>query len=315
MIPVLSVTGRTLPEAWERSVVELWEKGARIRTEYDREDEPLSRDCTMVLCIEEPLAEPRLHRALPCRLEDLEKYRQEVVDGVHDHWIKPEEGKWTYTYHQRLFSYGSRLEHFSPFPGSGRLAYVDGAAEGKRIEPIEPMNQIDYICTKLADVPHTRRAQAITWIPFADPPTDDPPCLQRIWCRISEDGTGSSSTREPSKQLEMNTHWRSRDAYKAAFMNNWALTDLQRLIAERVSELMGEPVAVGRYVDIADSYHIYGSYFEDFEQRFLKLLKERDYEDRVWTTEFAEPFFEIGREELAREREEEVARQQRTRRV
>ncbi len=311
MIPVLTVTGKTLPETWERSVVELWEKGARIRTEYDQADEPLSRDCTMVMCVLEPLSEPRVHRALPGRLEDLEKYRQEVVDGVHDHWIKPEEGKWTYTYHQRLFNYGARLEHFSPFPESGHLAYVDGAAEGQRIEPIEPMNQIDYICTKLAEVPHSRRAQAITWIPFADPPTDDPPCLQRIWCRITSSGTGCSSTREPPKQLEMNTHWRSRDAYKAAFMNMWALIELQRLIAERVGELMGEPVAVGRYVDIADSYHIYGSYFEDFEQRFLKLLHERPFEERVWTSEFAEPFFEMGREELARERKEEAARAER----
>lgn len=303
MIPVLTVTGKTLPETWERSVVELWEKGARIRTEYDQADEPLSRDCTMVMCVLEPLSEPRVHRALPGRLEDLEKYRQEVVDGVHDHWIKPEEGKWTYTYHQRLFNYGARLEYFSPFPESGHLAYVDGAAEGQRIEPIEPMNQIDYICTKLAEAPHSRRAQAITWIPFADPPTDDPPCLQRVWCRVADGDDG--------RQLEMNTHWRSRDAYKAAFMNMWTLIELQRLIAERVGELMGEPVAVGRYVDIADSYHIYGSYFEDFEQRFLKLLKERDYEDRVWTTEFAEPFFEMGREELAREREEEAARAER----
>ncbi|MGD8240547.1 MAG: thymidylate synthase [Armatimonadota bacterium] len=300
MIPVLTVTGKTLPEAWERSVVEVWENGTEIRTEYDQEGGLLSRDCTMVMCVLEPMTEPRLHRALPCRLEDLEKYRQEVVDGVHDHWIKPEEGKWTYTYHQRLFNYGSRLEHFSPFPGSGRLAYVDGNGDGQRVAPIEPMNQIDYICSKLVEAPHSRRAQAITWIPFADPPTDDPPCLQRIWCRVTEDDEGT--------QLEMNTHWRSRDAYKAAFMNNWALTDLQRRIAERVGEGLGEPVAVGRYVDIVDSYHIYGSYFEEFERGFLKLLKERDYKDRVWTTEFAEPFFEMGREELAREKEEEAAR-------
>jgi thymidylate synthase len=255
----------------------------------------------MVMCIEEPMTEPRLHRALPCRLEDLEKYRQEVVNGVHDHWIKPEEGKWTYTYHQRLFNYGARLEHFSPFPGSGRLAYVNGGDEGQRVEAIEPMDQIDYICTKLAEAPHSRRAQAITWIPFADPPTDDPPCLQRIWCRVAEG--------EDGKQLIMNTHWRSRDAYKAAFMNNWALTDLQRGIAERVGELLGEPLGVGRYVDIIDSYHIYGSYFEEFENGFLKLLREREPEDRVWTTEFAEPFFEIGREELARELEAEAARE------
>lgn len=290
MIPALSVTGKTLPEAWEKSVLACWEQGVRMRTEYDQPDDPPSRDCTMMMCVEQPTAEPRLHRAFPGGLEDLEKYRAEVVEGVHDHWIIPAEGKWTYTYHQRLFSYGSKLEYFSPFSDSGRLAYLSSSGE---TDPIEPVDQIGYIVDKLAEAPHSRRAQAITWIPFADPPTEDPPCLQRIWCRISEaDG---------QKALVMNTHWRSRDAYKAAFMNIWALTDLQSLIARRLGEKLGEELSVGRYVDITDSYHIYGSYFEDFEQRFLKSLRERSFEERTWTSDFAQDFFEMGRQELAQE--------------
>jgi thymidylate synthase len=294
VIPVLTVTGTTLPEAWETSVLELWGKGVRIATEYDKEGDPQSRDATMMICVLEPFREPRIHRAFPGGLEDLEKYRQEVVEGVHDDWIMPEEGKWTYTYHQRLFAYGSKLGFFSPYPQTGVLAYMDGGAQGAaRAEAIPPVDQIDYICRKLAEVGHTRRAQAITWIPFADPPTDDPPCLQRIWCRL---------TRQDGRLvLNMNTHWRSRDAYKAAFMNMWALTDLQARIARRIAELRSEQVVPGRYVDITDSYHIYGSYFEEFEQRFLKSIRERRFEDRVWTAEFAEPYFQTAREELADE--------------
>jgi len=83
----------------------------------------------------------------------------------------------------------------------------------------------------------------------------------------------------------MNSHWRSRDAYKAAFMNMYALTDLQRWLAEKISEKMGKNVAVGRYVDISDSYHIYGAYFQEFSERFLKLVKERPFEKRVWRTD------------------------------
>jgi thymidylate synthase len=62
----------------------------------------------------------------------------------------------------------------------------------------------------------------------------------------------------------MNTHWRSRDAYKASFMNIFALTDLQKTMAEKISKKLGAEVSVGRYVDISDSFHIYGSYFEEF---------------------------------------------------
>lgn len=268
-IPVLHVEGRTLPEAWEKAVLACWRDGVPVRTEYDKPDDPPSRDCTMVWTVEEPFAEPRIHRAFPGGLEDLEIYRQEVVDGVHDHWIAPEEGKWTYTYHKRLFGF---------------------EMEGRSID------QIGWMVDKLAQAGHTRRAQAITWNPGLDPPTDDPPCLQRLWCRILDDGSGGGV-------LNMNAHWRSRDAYKAAYMNVFALTDLQRLIAGRVAERTGRPVRVGRYVDLTDSFHIYGSYFREFEG-FLRMVEKRSFEDRTWPSSYAEPIFEEARERLRAEKQE-----------
>jgi thymidylate synthase len=257
-IPVLQTTGKTIPEAWEKSVLELWEKGARVRTEYDREGDEPSRDATGIVVVEEPMAEPRIHLAFPGGIEELEKYRQEVLFGVHDHWIKPEEDKWTYTYHQRLAAY----------------APVSDLSSSKVKSPFHSVNQLQYIIDKLAKSPISRRAQGITWMPTADPATDDPPCLQRIWCRMLEADDGF--------MLNMNTHWRSRDAYKAAFMNMYALTDLQRWMAEEISKKIGKTVSVGRYVDISDSYHIYGSYFQEFNERFLKLVANRTFEKRVW---------------------------------
>lgn len=100
----------------------------------------------------------------------------------------------------------------------------------------------------------------------------------------------------------MNTHWRSRDAFKAAFMNMFALTDLQRVIAERISERLDKKVEVGRYTDITDSFHIYGSYYDDFKG-FLDVLKKRSFEERVWDSSFAEPFFEEARKKLKLEKE------------
>ena len=83
-IPVLKVEGETIPEVWEKAVILCWEQGIRLRTEYDREDDPESRDCSMVMVIRSPLGEPRIHRAFPGGLGDLEIYRQEVVVGIHD---------------------------------------------------------------------------------------------------------------------------------------------------------------------------------------------------------------------------------------
>ena len=265
-IPVLKIEGKTLPEVWEKAVIATWDEGLGIKTEYDKPNDPLSKDCTMVMVVEEPLLEPRIHRAFPGGLEDLEVYRQEVVSGIHDHWISPEEGKWTYTYHERL----------TAFP-----------IEGKRID------QIEYIIRKLSQTPYSRRAQGITWNPAIDPVTDDPPCLQRIWFRLAKTEGGYS--------LNMNTHWRSRDAYKASFMNIFALTDLQRVMAEKISERLGQKVSVGRYVDISDSFHIYGSYHAEFKN-FLKMVRQRPFAERTWNSEFAASFFEDARAKISKEK-------------
>lgn len=268
-IPTLSVSGKNLPEAWEKAVLACWRNGVAIKTEYDKPGDPPSRDCTMLWTVEDPFAEPRIHRAFPGGLEDLEVYRQEVVDGVHDHWICPEEGKWTYTYHKRLFAYE-----------------IEG----------ETVDQISALVDKLAQAGHTRRAQAITWNPKLDPPTYDPPCLQRLWCRLLEDERGELV-------LNMNAHWRSRDAYKAAYMNVFALTDLQRAIASRLAAKTGRAVRVGRYADLVDSFHIYGSYFTEFEG-FLKMVEKRSFEERTWPSAYAEPMFEEARERLRKEKGE-----------
>lgn len=266
-IPTLFVQAKTLPEAWEKAVLACWQHGVAIKTEYDRPDDPASKDCTMMWVCDDPFAEPRIHRAFPGGLEDLEIYRQEVVVGVHDHWIAPEEGKWTYTYHKRLFCY--EIEN-------------------------QVVDQINTMIDKLSEAGHTRRAQAITWNPKLDPPTDDPPCLQRVWCRMLADEQGQLV-------LNMNTHWRSRDAYKAAYMNAFAFTDLQRRMAEQIANKIGQPVAVGRYADLVDSFHIYGSYFKQFEG-FLKSVQTRSFAERTWPSSFAEPMFEEARERLAREK-------------
>ncbi len=264
-IPVLLVEGKTIPEVWEKSLIELWQKGVAIKTQYDRPNDPPSRDATMIMVIHEPFLEPRIHRALPTGLDELEIYRQEVVLGIHDNWIGSH--GWSYSYHDRLFNYEIKNGH---------------------------LNQIDALIENLSNCTYTRRAQAITWSPELDAKHHEPPCLQRIWCRILEDP-------EEGLTLNMNTHWRSRDAYKAAFMNIFALTDLQRIIAEEISKKIGTAVKVGRYTDITDSYHIYGSYFDQFKG-FLASIEKKSFEQRTYTTAFAEPFFEEARAKIKKEK-------------
>ncbi|MBL7214068.1 MAG: hypothetical protein ISS71_00150 [Phycisphaerae bacterium] len=277
-VPTISVTAECLPEAWEKAVVAVWRQGLAIKTQYDKPGDPLSKDATVMITVANPFNEPRIHKNFPGGPEELEAYRQEVVGGIHDHWIDPAAGKWTYTYHERLFAY-------SP---------VEELRDSNSPKPFIAVDQIQYIIDSLSACSHTRRAQAITWMPSCDPKTEDPPCLQRIWCRLVQEMGGYV--------LNMNTHWRSRDLYKAWFMNTYALTDLQKTIADKISEKIGAPVKVGRYVDISDSLHIYGSYFDNAEIEIGKM-ESTSFTDRAWDT--SHPAFEMmtteAREKLAQD--------------
>jgi hypothetical protein len=71
-----------------------------------------------------------------------------------------------------------------------------------------------------------------------------------------------------------------------------------RTIVETLSKKMGKRVRLGRYVDISDSLHIYGSYFREIEgdpekgiKSFFEKLESRSFEERTWNSDFIKPYF------------------------
>jgi len=282
-IPVLYAKGTCLPEAWENSLITLFSYGTLLETQYDKEGDPPSRDCSMTMIIENPLSEPMIHRSFPGGLEDLEEYREEVVDGIKNHWVRnpdnPDDKRWEYTYNERMFDY--------KVPGLEKS-----------------INQFEGMAQVLAKSPITRRAQMVSWQPWMDLKAYDPACWQSLWGRITRDENGVA-------YLNLNMRFRSRDAYKAAFMNDFSFIDLGKKLAERISELRREEVRLGRFLDQSDSYHIYGSYFNEFFEGFIKLLFDRkDFADRTWTTEFAQPFFDEAKPLIKKKIAEQDAKYQ-----
>jgi thymidylate synthase len=250
-IPVLHVEADCIARAWEESLLLLYKCGGDVKTQYDKLGDPPSKDATMLITIHDPLKEPMIHKDFPGGPEDLQEYVMEVCEGIKDHLVRdtrdPGDTRWEYTYHQRLFAY--------------------------QVPTLHTFDQIETLCGKLAKTPYTRRAQAVTWKVWEDNDCYDPACMQSIWCRITEE--------DGQPFLSMNVRFRSNDAYKAAFMNIFALVQLQQKIANRVSELSGRTVNVGRYCHLADSYHLYGSYFQEFESRFLTAIEKRSFEQRT----------------------------------
>ena len=231
---IVYVVAKTLPEAWERSLVVLRETGVIIDTEYNEK----SIDAPAVIIVEEPFAEPRIHLKgiVAGSLKGLLDYVDEVVKGIHDYLVE----KVGYTYHERLFSY--------------------------RLPDNTIVNQIVRVVEKLRKVPYTRRAQAITWQPWKDLETEHPPCLQRMWFRVV------------NGKLVMHTHMRSNDALKAAYMNMYAFTELQKYVAQQLG------VEVGRYIHIADSYHVYERDWKWFKT-FVEQIESGESKKRWRTTE------------------------------
>lgn len=149
-----------------------------------------------------------------------------------------------YTYHDRMVNYRDNID----------------AQDG--------VNQLDYVVEELNRAKYSRRAQAIVWNPKVDTTSEgeDVPCLQRLWFRIV------------NGKLNMNIHMRSNDLFKATFSNMMAFYHIQKDIASRLE------VPVGSYCHVADSLHIYGSYFKEVE-RTLETFDRRSWEDKTWTME------------------------------
>ena len=257
-IPIITANGKSIAEAWENSLLLLYKEGCNIKTQYDKPDDPPSKDCTMILTVEEPLSEPMIHRCFPDSIKGLDKYVQNLLYGINADKFKE-----TYTYYDRLFEY-------SIFDEVG-------------------YNQIESIINQLAKTPYSRRAQAITWQVQKDMNDEHSPCLQSIWCRMTADTNGYKEqdnigliTDIPKWFLNMNIRIRSNDAYHAAFMNIFAFVHLQEYIAKEIQKIINEPVFVGRYCHMADSYHIYGKHMDDFEKRFIANIHNRSFADRTW---------------------------------
>ncbi|MFH1022600.1 MAG: thymidylate synthase [Planctomycetota bacterium] len=242
-LPTLHVVAESIPRAHYRAMKAVWENGLAMRTEYDRKNpdgsfmDPPSRDARVLVEILDPFAQPRYPAVSFC---EIGTYIAEFL-GVKDHLVVPVEKlkasihgelaatEWPYTYHQRLFAH--------PGPDGGTVDQVALAIE------------------RVAKTPHTRRAVASTPAPWLDPfLKEDVPCLREMQFRCPEDADGNLV-------LNLSTHWRSRDLYKAWPDNLIGITFLQQMIAKDIAAKANRPVKVGSYSDHVFSLHIYGQDF------------------------------------------------------
>jgi len=144
------ISGESFAEVWEKALKICVQEGVGIATDYDKSGDPLSKDITAMLVVENPDKEPKLHKAgFPMGIKDLFDYIDEVTKGTKDHLSD----KLGYTYHERMVDYRG-------------------------------IDQISYVVKDLIRSKCSRRSQVIIWDPQFDINKKSPPCLQRLWFRI-----------------------------------------------------------------------------------------------------------------------------------
>lgn len=157
----------------------------------------------------------------PFRADRISKYAPQKEMAAKEYarqLIEGSDNKFDYTYHDQLFKWSEY--------------YIHGI---KKVH-----NQVYYIIDKLKESPESRRAVAIVFDPTKHQYTDESvPCLQLMQLIYRKN------------QLHMKVVFRSNDMLTACGLNMYALTQLQRYIADALE------YPVGSYTHIALTPHIY----------------------------------------------------------
>lgn len=197
----------SLALAHERVIKYILEEGDYVLTE---ENEHTVETDSVTLFIDTPFRQDRISKYAPQQELSAKEYTNQLLNGSSN--------TFDYTYHDQLFKW----EEY----------YIHGIKKAH--------NQIDYIITKLKEMPASRRAVAIVFDPSKHQYTDKSvPCLQLLQF-IYRDG-----------RLHLRTVFRSNDMLTAAGLNMYALTQLQKDVADRLD------VNSGSYTHIALTPHIY----------------------------------------------------------
>jgi thymidylate synthase len=228
-LPTLSARGETIAEAWENSVVELYNHGLWYPRQGEKDEGRLQLDSTMGITIQAPEGHSPLegyyHKFLECDWGSLVGYQMELL-GLKNSFVDStgESTRWEYGYHERFEDYHGK----------------DG-----------PVNQIAGVIERLATKPHKRNIQMITWVPGFDLTNPNPPCLQRVWFELIPDELAGDG----SRRLNMNYSFRSRNVMHAAPMNMIGLATFHEFIRQGLVEKTDWNVKPGRMHDFVDTYH------------------------------------------------------------
>lgn len=219
------VFGKNLPDAYHKALTRLAYYGEIV----DCSDyNTRCKEIGMTMLVEQPLLEPMISKFMVGGAQDLQQYLMEMLDGILDFRIG---NGWDYTYHDRMVN--------SPY-WTAEYGWTN-------------RSQLDFVVDELKRNPSSRRAFIDLRINSKDMYNDDPPCLCSIQYFIR------------NGKLDCSVTFRSNDAFRATFMNAFALIMLQNIIANELG------VKIGTYTHRANSFHAYENCWDALDGAYKRI--------------------------------------------
>lgn len=126
MAQVMFISKKNVRDAWLTALTQVLYKGDDIKTEYDKPEDPPSKDATVLIEIKEPMSDPIKRRdklliiktkygnsfeIYGCLADTYlvgsiqSGYIEEIMEGVNDHYIWDSGSSFPYSYHDRIYQY------------------------------------------------------------------------------------------------------------------------------------------------------------------------------------------------------------------
>jgi thymidylate synthase (methanogen type) len=126
MAKVFYISKDNVRDAWLSAVGQVLYKGDDIKTEYDKSEDPPSKDATVLIEIKEPMSNPVMRKGKIMKIRSKfgnsfevfgcmadtyligsiqSGYIEEIMEGINDHFLYDSGVSFPYSYHDRLFNY------------------------------------------------------------------------------------------------------------------------------------------------------------------------------------------------------------------
>ncbi len=126
MAKVLFISKNNVRDAWLSAVANVIYNGNEIKTEYDKPEDPPSKDATVLIEVKEPMSNPIMRRDKLIKIKSKfgnsyevwgciadtyligsiqSGYIEEIMEGAGDHYITESGVSFPYSYYDRIFNY------------------------------------------------------------------------------------------------------------------------------------------------------------------------------------------------------------------